>query len=164
MIELRRATPQHRVLLRQLYELYCHDFSPMTQVDLGDDGHWTADDFLDPWPDDLHIYLIRVDKQWAGFAWLAFGGYCDPRTTDHTLMDEFFVLRKYRRRGVGEWAAVKLFNQYPGTWEVGEIPENVEAQQFWRTIIGRYTDGHYQEVDVDNPRWHGPVQIFETKA
>jgi predicted acetyltransferase len=161
MIELLRAAPSHRLLLRQLYELYCHDFSPMTKSDLDDAGYWTSDNFLDPWPDDLHIYLIRVNQQWAGFAWVAFGRYSDP-PADGFLMDEFFVLRKYRRRGVGEWAAVWLFNQYPGRWEVGEIPENVEAQQFWRTIIDRYTDGHYREVNVNNERWHGPVQIFTT--
>jgi predicted acetyltransferase len=161
MIDLVRATSAHRSLLRQLYELYCHDFSPMTKADLGDDGYWTGTDFLDPWPEDLHIYLIRVDRQWAGFVWVAFGGYADPHSANF-LMDEFFVLRKYRRQGVGEWAAVWLFNQYPGTWEVGEIPENVEAQQFWRTIIDRYTGGHYREVNVNNQRWHGPVQIFTT--
>lgn len=161
MIELIRAAPAHRSLLRQLYELYCHDFSSMTQADLGADGYWTGADFLDDWPDDLHIYLIQVNGQWAGFAWIETGGYIDPHTRHH-LMDEFFVLRKYRRRGVGEWAAVRLFNQYPGTWEVGEIPENSEAQQFWRTVIDRYTDGHYREVGVNNERWRGPVQVFTT--
>jgi predicted acetyltransferase len=163
MIELLRAAPSQRSLLRQLYELYCHDFSPMTRADIGDDGYWTGDDFLDPWPDDLHIYLIRVDQQWAGFAWVAFGGYSDPSAANF-LMDEFFVLRKYRRRGVGEWAAVWLFNHYPGTWEVGEVPVNVEAQQFWRTIISRYTGGHYREISVNNERWHGPVQIFSSQT
>lgn len=161
MIELLRAAPSHRSLLRQLYELYCHDFSPMTRDDVGDDGYWTGDDFLDPWPDDLHIYLIKVDRFWAGFAWVATGGYVDPHSANF-LMDEFFVLRKYRRRGVGEWAAVWLFNQYPGTWEVGEVPQNIEAQQFWRTIISRYTDGQYREINVNNECWRGPVQIFET--
>jgi predicted acetyltransferase len=162
MIELLRAAPYHRLLLRQLYELYCHDFSPMTRAEIGPDGYWTSDDFLNPWPGDLHIYLIKVDGHWAGFAWVAFGGYCDERATDGFLMDEFFVLRKYRRRGIGEWAAVWLFNRYPGQWEVGEIPENVEAQQFWRTVINRYTNGHYREVNVNNERWRGPVQIFDS--
>jgi predicted acetyltransferase len=161
-IELLCAVPHHRSLLRQLYELYCHDFSPMTRADIGDNGYWTGDDFLDPWPDDLHIYLIKVDRGWAGFAWIAFGSYTEPHGPDHFLMDEFFVLRKYRRRGAGEFAAVRLFNQYPGTWEVGEIPENVEAQRFWRAVITRYTDNHYREVFVNNERWHGPVQIFTT--
>jgi len=36
----------------------------------------------------------------------------------------------------------------------------VGAQQFWRTVIGRYTEGQFQEVNVHNERWHGPVQIF----
>jgi predicted acetyltransferase len=161
MIDLIRAAPSHRSLLRQLYELYCHDFSPMTKSDIGDDGWWTGEDFLEPWPEDLHIYLIRVDKHWAGFAWVAFGSYVDLHSANF-LMDEFFILRKYRRRGVGEWAAVWLFNQYPGTWEVGEIPENVDAQCFWRTVIARYTDNVYREVSVNNGRWQGPVQIFET--
>jgi predicted acetyltransferase len=161
MIELLRAAPSHRSLLRQIYELYCHDFSPMTRADIGDDGYWTGDDFLDPWPGDLHIYLIKADRRWAGFAWVAWGGYADPRANNY-LMDEFFVLRKYRRRGVGEWAAVWLFNHYPGTWEVGEIPENVEAQQFWRTVISRYTGGHFREVTVNNESWRGPVQIFSS--
>ena len=43
MIDLVRATSSHRSLLRQLYELYCHDFSPMTKADLGDDGYWTGE-------------------------------------------------------------------------------------------------------------------------
>ncbi len=42
------------------------------------------------------------------------------------------------------------------------IGENVEAQHFWRTVIDRYTDGHCREVNVNNQRWHGPVQIFST--
>ena len=161
-IELRRALPANRSVLRQLYELYCHDFSPMTLVDVGADGYWTGDEFLDPWPDDLHIYLITVDKRLAGFAWIAFGSYAEPQGPSHYLMDEFFILRKYRRRGVGEWAAVWLFNHYDGIWEVGEIPENVEAQQFWRIIISRHTGGQFKEVDAHNERWQGPVQIFET--
>ena len=162
-IELVRATPPQRGLLRQLYELYCHDFSPMTGADLGADGYWTGDDFLAPWPDDrLQIYLVRVHAQWAGFAWIARGSYLDPAIQHHYLMDEFFILRKYRRQGVGEQVAVRLFNSFEGVWEVGEIPENVDAQAFWRRVIGRYTDHHFQEFHVDHEPWHGLVQTFRT--
>lgn len=162
-IEIVRANEQHRGLLRRLYELYIHDFSPMTQADIGDDGWWTADDFLYPWPDDeLQIFLVRVHERWAGFAWVARGSYVDPLTDDHYLMDEFFILRKFRRQGLGEQAAVRLFNRFEGVWEVGEIPANVEAQAFWRMVIGRYTDHHFREVMVNNERWQGPVQVFST--
>lgn len=162
-IELIRAQPQHRSLVRRLYELYCHDFSPMTRSPIGDDGWWTDDDFLRVWPDDeLQIFLVRLDDHWAGFAWVARGSYIDPFIDDHFLMDEFFILRQYRRQGLGEQVAVRLFSKFSGTWEIGEIPENVEAQAFWRMVIGRYTDHHFDERTVDNERWHGPVQIFST--
>ncbi len=64
--------------------------------------------------------------------------------------------------GLGEQVAVRLFNKFDGVWEVGEIPENIEAQVFWRLIIGRYTDNHFQEVNADSDLWHGPVQTFRT--
>lgn len=161
-IDLIRAAPHHRRLLRQIYELYCHDFSPMTKSDIGDDGLFTADDFLSDWPADLNIFLFKVDEHWAGFAWIERGSYIDRTIDDHYLMDDFFVMRKYRSQGIGEQAAVRLFSSYSGTWEVGEIRENIDAQVFWRKVIGRYTDDHFDEVLVDNERWHGPVQIFTT--
>ncbi|MBI5567732.1 MAG: GNAT family N-acetyltransferase [Chloroflexi bacterium] len=162
-IELVHATAQHRRLVRQLYELYCHDFSPMTSSEIGDDGYWTGDDFLTPWPgDQLQIFLMRVDDQWAGFAWIARGSYLNPVIENHYLMDEFFIMRKYRRQGLGEQVAVRLFNKFEGVWEVGEIQENVEAQVFWRLVIGRYTDHHFQEINADTERWLGPVQTFRT--
>jgi len=64
-------------------------------------------------------------------------GYVDPQSANF-LMDEFFVLRQYRRRGVANGRRVAL-QSISGTWEVGEIPENVDAQHFWRTVIDRYT-------------------------
>jgi predicted acetyltransferase len=33
-------------------------------------------------------------------------------------MSEFFVLRKYRRQGIGRTAAVELFERFPGPWRV----------------------------------------------
>lgn len=162
-IKLVHATSQQRGVVRQLYELYCHDFSPLTGFDLGDDGYWTGDDFLAPWPDDrLQIYLVRAAERWAGFAWIARGSYLDPAIEHHYLMDEFFILRKYRRQGLGEQVAVRLFNSFEGVWEVGETLENVEAQAFWRLVIGRYTDHHFQEITVDSELWRGPVQTFRT--
>lgn len=77
-------------------------------------------------------------------------------------MEEFFILRKYRGRSVGVWFARQLFARFPGIWEVGEIHENTGAQAFWRKVIGRYTGGRFEEVIVDNERWDGPVQKFQT--
>jgi predicted acetyltransferase len=175
-IEIRRATRQDTPVMRQLYELYCHDFSEMTNADVGEDGLFTDGAFLTGyWREpNWQAFLVRVDDHWAGFAWvlkvnlfrpvdpeirfLEESGF--PYAAPHTLIEEFFVMRKYRRKGVGEHVAHYLFDLFPGVWQVSEIVENTPAQAFWRKIIERYTQGRYVEVALDTEMWHGPVQVF----
>jgi predicted acetyltransferase len=61
-------------------------------------------------------------------------------------MGEFFVLRKYRRSGLGRQLASGLFERFAGTWEVRELPSNTAAQTFWRRIIDDYTHGAFTET------------------
>ena len=76
-------------------------------------------------------------------------------------MKEFFVLRKYRGRGVGASVATQLFDRFPGKWEVRELAQNVAALAFWRAVIARYTDGRFVEVAWDE-RQRGPGQFFDS--
>lgn len=163
-LEVIVATPEHRATLRHLFELYAHDFSPMTGADVNERGMFTTDRFLRGWWERyrgaFHPFLLRADGRLAGFAWVGMGSYIQPNQDRHWLMEEFFILRKYRGRGVGAWFATWLFDRFRGVWEVGEIHENKGAQAFWRKVIGRYTDGRFEEVIVDNERWEGLVQRF----
>ena len=43
-------------------------------------------------------------------------------------MDQFFVLKKYRRHGVGQLLARSVFAALPGRWEVGQMPQNGVAR------------------------------------
>ena len=161
-LEIVAATQRHRTVMRNLYELYSHDFSPMTGNDVNDaTGMFTDEPFLvNAWNDPtFHPYLLKVDGKWAGMAWVEEGSYINPDMDEHWLMAEFFVMRKYRRLGIGEAFARALFDRHAGTWEVGEIHVNVNAQRFWRKVIGRCA-GAFDEVIVDNDHWVGPVQRF----
>jgi predicted acetyltransferase len=82
--------------------------------------------------------------------------------TEHALIEEFFVMRKYRHKGVGEYVAHHLFDRFPGVWEVSEMVQNVPAQAFWRKVIDRYTGGRFIEVTLDSELWRGPVQVFRS--
>jgi len=77
-------------------------------------------------------------------------------------MAEFFVMRSYRRRGVGLAAAFAAFDRFKGPWEVRQRDENVAAIAFWRRAIHDYTRGNYREVRWDGPEWTGVVQTFST--
>jgi predicted acetyltransferase len=108
-----------------------------------------------------HAYLVRVAGKLAGFA-LACRGDAFRNTHEEVWwMEEFFVMRKYRHSGVGERVATQLFERHGGTWEVGEVSTNTGAQAFWRNVIGRYTGGGYEEFQLDDERWRGPVQYFK---
>lgn len=147
-------------VLRHLVDLYAYDFSELLGLDVGEDGRFPFRDLAPYWEDPWrHPRFIRVEGKLAGFALLHTRGYfdADPSVND---VAEFFVLRKYRRQGVGERAAVFAFRSFPGSWQVRERRENAAAIAFWRRVIARYSGGEYEEIERDDDRWRGPVQRF----
>ncbi|HSH79923.1 MAG TPA: hypothetical protein VLA19_15460 [Herpetosiphonaceae bacterium] len=87
--------------------------------------------------------------------------YLGRGDTEHNIA-EFFVLRKWRRLGIGRRVAFDLFERFPGGWEIAEERLNAAAQAFWRSIVGEYTGGYFTEVDSHPPAWDGPVQYFRS--
>jgi len=59
-----------------------------------------------------HHFIVRVGGRPAGFALVR--DPADFAGTDAIEISEFFVLRKYRRRGVGRRAAVKVLEAFSG--------------------------------------------------
>ncbi len=162
--ELIPATPDDRAVLRQLYELYCYDFSELTGAAIGANGRFTPDNFLvDWWDGSFHPFLFKTDGCLSGLAFVGEGSYTQPGVLQHYLMDEFFVLRAYRRRGVGAWFARQLFERFPGVWEIGQITKNTPATQFWRRILERNRI-QYSEVKVDNAHFQGRVQVLTWRS
>ncbi len=162
-IEITQATPAHKPVLANLFELYLHDFSEYTEADVQDDGRYGSP-YLDSfWTTPGRFpFLVRVGGALAGFALVMRGSHLtgDPDVAD---MDEFFVMRKYRRHGVGEAMARAVFDRFPGRWEVRVMRNNTPAQAFWRAIISRYTGGRFEERAWDDDRWRGLVQFFDSR-
>jgi predicted acetyltransferase len=162
-IELIEATHANRPVLAALFELYLYDFSEFTHEDVGDDGRFGAR-FLHRYFDadeTRRALLLRIDGKWAGLTLLHRGAFL---VHDDEAMDivEFFVMRKYRRRGAGEAMARAIFDRFPGRWEVRVMADNVSAQAFWRKTVSRYTGGRFEERVWDDDRWAGIVQFFDS--
>ena len=77
-------------------------------------------------------------------------------------MAEFFVLKKYRRQGLGTVAAQHVINRFPGKWEIRILDENQLAIQFWRQVINKLTAGQFVERTPDPQLWRGPVFSFKS--
>ncbi len=153
------AGPGELELLRNMMELYLYDFSEFDGADLDAHGRYGYE-WLDGYVNDdgCYAYVIRVNSKLAGFALV--DGEVLGVSRDHSIA-EFFVLKKYRCVGVGRSAAFQIFDALPGRWEIGQLENNVPAQQFWRRVIAAYTHGSYEENFWDDENWTGPVQSFD---
>jgi predicted acetyltransferase len=150
---------QERVL-RRLMRLYVYDFSELMGLDVEEDGSFKIPELTSYWRDPWrHPFLLRVDGKLAGFALVHQRSRLTGAEGTHD-MAEFFVLRRYRRQGVGEKAARELFGRFRGPWEVRERAANVPAIAFWRRVIERHTGGQFREVSWADEAWQGPVQLF----
>ena len=79
-------------------------------------------------------------------------------------MEQFFILKKYRRRSIGTTLALHVFQSHPGPWEVGEMQANRDAQAFWRKVVGQVAGSQVSEVHVTQGWWQGVVQQFDVPA
>ncbi len=155
------ASEADRPVLSNLFQLYVYDFTDFKQWDVEDDGRFKEVGLAEWWAsNDRRLFLIKVEGRLAGFAVVGVEG--DERGEGRILtIEEFFVLRRYRRLGVGEHAARWLFDRFRGTWEVREIAGNDAAVRFWRNVITRYTKDQFHEIEQHDDQWRGTVQSFD---
>ncbi|UZJ78660.1 GNAT family N-acetyltransferase [Fictibacillus sp. KU28468] len=148
-ITLERITLEKKPVLRQMLELYRYDFSEFDGSDLSKEGRYGYT-YLDAyWEEEgRYPFFIIADELYAGFILVR-------KNQGIYHMAEFFILKKYRKQGLGKAAAFAVFNQFPGDWDIAQIPQNKPAQAFWTSIIHDYTNGNFtdQFSDKDNVRF-----------
>lgn len=155
-IDLLEAPIAEKETLANLLELYEYDFSDFDGKDVDEKGKYGYK-YLDLyWVEpNRHPFLMKVDEKLAGFVLVNLN---DPEAKEENIhsIAEFFVLRKYRGKGIGEEAAIKIFDRFPGKWNVRQLTENKAAQAFWKKVIDRYSKGSFKETAGEK----GPCFVF----
>jgi predicted acetyltransferase len=137
------ATPRDAVLLANLLELYIHDLSEVFPlVELGEDGRFGYEKLPLYWSEPEHRFpfLIRCGTRVVGFVLVTRGS---PVSNEPDVFDvaELFVMRRYRRSGVGRRAILLLWDRLPGRWIVRVSDGNAGALPFWERVIAEHTSG-----------------------
>ncbi|PKQ05994.1 MAG: acetyltransferase [Alphaproteobacteria bacterium HGW-Alphaproteobacteria-12] len=168
-IDITLARPEEKPVIANLMQLYTHDFSEhwsgTPEGELGDDGRFADYPYLDSyWGEPARVPLLfRAHGHPVGFALLndhAHSGIAADRN-----MAEFFIVRKYRRGGMGTAAAHAVFSRYPGTWEAAIARRNVAALAFWRKAVASHPDVRdIEESDMSTKEWDGYVIRFRIEA
>ncbi|GGF63279.1 hypothetical protein GCM10010912_05430 [Paenibacillus albidus] len=151
---------ERKQLISSLMQFYLYDFTRYLELDVGQDGAYPPYPGLEAYwssGQNKNAYVFTVDGHMAGFALV---DRLQRSPEGQYYMTEFFVMQKYRRSGVGTWAAHRLFDMYPGDWKVSQIRANTPARNFWHRVISSYTNGAFQERF--NPKQGNPSQYFST--
>lgn len=163
-VVLRPYRAEDLAIFRRLAELYAYDFSELTGRALHANGLFLDEtQFASHFPlASCDTYLVEADGALAGFAMVAKASMLSGEAGVYD-MQQFMVLRAYRRRNVGARAAQALFERYPGRWEMRQMAQNLPAQHFWRRVIGAYTAGHFSEARIAHADGDEVVQRFDSR-
>ena len=158
-IEIAQASRKDKSILRNLLELCQHDYSEFNQADVDEHGLFGYGYLENYWTEEgRHAFLVRVGGKLAGCVLVRKVEDVDAGSA-HS-MAEFFILRKYRRRGLGRKVAFQIFDMFPSPWSVSQEKGNLPAQTFWRNVISENTQGNYQEIRLENQPETGFIQKF----
>jgi predicted acetyltransferase len=152
---------ERKSVLRRLLELYAYDFSEYDDADVNEQGLYGYKYLDHYWTDPgRHPFFIVVDGRLAGLV-LVYNSRFVVKEPGAKSIAEFFVMRKYRRKGVGRAAATQAFATFPGKWEVLQYGGNAPSYQFWEKVIGAYTGGRYDKGPVTTEDWEGQAITFD---
>ncbi|MBN2544437.1 MAG: GNAT family N-acetyltransferase [Spirochaetes bacterium] len=161
--KLIKVLKKQKQILKQLIELYLYDFSEFDNKDVDESGHYGYKYLDHYWKEkNKHPFFIKVKNKFAGFVLLS--NHCHILKNEQAKsISEFFIMKKYRRKGIGKKAAIKMFDMFRGDWEIRQHPHNIAAQKFWKNVITIYTGNNFSEKELISKKWSGKVFIFNNE-
>lgn len=157
-LEIVAASSQDKPIVRRMLELYQYDLSPFANIDLNEHGEFGYAYLDHYWTEPgRYPFLAKQAGKFIGFALVNTHHYLPE--SDYS-MAEFFVMKRYRRQGLGQQFALYVFEQHRGTWEVSQLPGHTQATLFWQRIIEGYASGAVKAFAEGYGKWQGPILQF----
>lgn len=165
-VQLVPATLSNYNALHSLAQFYQYDFTEFLPGDVDADGEYPFIDVRRYLTEGHRAYLARVNGKLGGFVLVR--DRPEQRDRPGRYLAEFFVMRPYRRLGVGRTLAFQTFDTYRGYWELAVVSPNTPAQAFWRKVVGQYTRGRFEEFTTQDNEAGSTItiiwQAFDSRA
>lgn len=138
-IQITQASLEQKPVIAQLYELYTYEMTDLADFDINENGYYGYSDLPSYWQaPNKYPFLLWVNEKLAGFALIQQGSPIDDEP-DIWDIAEFFIMRKFRKKGIGEFVAHQLFEKHEGRWQIRVWDNNKIAHAFWDNIITRFS-------------------------
>lgn len=142
-IKIEPVLIEQKSVLVQMIELYKYDFSLYSDDDLNEHGYFGYAHIDDYWNENgRYPYFIRVGGKLAGLVFVRSCCEYNELSNPHNIA-EFFIMQRYRGKGIGKHVAMKIFDMHKGGWEIAQWSKNVPAQKFWKSVVNEYTKGNF---------------------
>ncbi|MBU5592321.1 GNAT family N-acetyltransferase [Clostridium sp. MSJ-4] len=157
--KLERITVDSKAKLENLMSIYLHDLSEFAaDLKINEEGRFEYDGLeLYFKSEDLTPYFIIYQGEVAGFVLFNKGKYV-PKDIDYVI-HELFILKGFRKKGIGIAAIRILLDQCKGKYRIVQISTNKIAVNFWIKFYEnqgiKYIESKEKLDDLD-----GNVQIF----
>jgi len=143
-LEIIEITEKDRTVLQNLMSMYLHDMSEYAGfLKLCSDGSYKYQNLHLYWEkDELSAFLVKIDSEIAGFILSNKPPYIPDDC--QISIQEFFILKKFRRKGNGLRAVSSFLERFPGRYHIAQLAGNRPAIAFWSSV--------YQKLGIEVDR------------
>lgn len=155
---LLQASKEYKTAIENLMQFYMYDFTEFIKYDVEDNGLFAAYPHLEEYwieENNKFPYVIKKEDKYVGFVLV---NRIESEGRSYFSIAEFFIMKKYRRLGIGKAIAIQVFDLHKGQWEVYQKDSNKPARVFWKKVIKEYTKGQFSEHSEDGKQ----IQNFES--
>ncbi|MDQ0271430.1 GNAT family N-acetyltransferase [Cytobacillus purgationiresistens] len=140
-ITLQKAEEDKKTILRNLYSFYLHDLSRYSSnLDVNEEGFFDFEDLNFFWSHQgITPYFIKMEEEIIGFLLLLERPFL--KKENDFIINDIFILNKYKGKGLASMALKKLFDEKNGQYGVVELQRNLPAISFWKKI--------YREMKIE---------------
>lgn len=134
-VELMQTGPEHAELIRNLYQFYAYESSDWEQEDVEADGRFYIHEahLARYWQEpQWSANLILVDGFIAGFLLIE---RSELPGLEALELADLFILKKYRRQGIGRALATQVLTSGEEDWLVRFYGQDEMALAFWRSVL-----------------------------
>ena len=146
VFSVKLASIGDKQVIRGLLQPYLEELSklPGEDVDYRDEAGVYHYPYLDAcWLEaERFPYLLYAKNNLAGFAMVRKDG-------DHWEMAEYYVVRRFRQRGVGKAAAAQILERHKGEWRIGFNKHNEPARALWIKLAASLAVGGVEQGEAD---------------
>ena len=143
-VSIEKIAARDKGVLWRYLQFYIYDMSRFTGAQPVD-GEFPYSQFDACWSDGdrRSAWWVMVGGEIAGFALVRL----DADEGRHEIA-EFFIVNRWRRRGIGLAFARQLLTRFPGPWRLHELANNHGAIAFWRRVLAGFAP--YAETAIDH--------------